>query len=190
MKTLRKFLLVALPLSLLLTACQPPAPNDLEVIKSYPPGGKYFKSSMKSLHFIIEVNDIAKVDTTFNHYITAYQLPVSAMGIPDGLYTGSSPLDAFDYRHVVSIDVKDEIITSIDYNEVKDSGSGKQEDEAYCKEMKSAGTTPAIAYPLMEKQMLEKQDMMDVDAVSGATYSLYRMRYALTVALIKGKLAQ
>ena len=51
------------------------------------------------------------------------------------------------------------------------------------------GTTPAIAYPVMEKQMLEEQDMMSVDAVSGATYSLYRFRYALTVTMIKGLLS-
>ena len=50
--------------------------------------------------------------------------------------------------------------------------------------MSASGTTPATAYPILENQLIEKQNMMAVDAVSGATYSLYRFRYALTVALM------
>ena len=53
--------------------------------------------------------------------------------------------------------------------------------------MSISGTTPAVAYPMLEKQIVEKQNMMDVDAVSGATYSLYRFRYAMTVGLMKAK---
>jgi major membrane immunogen (membrane-anchored lipoprotein) len=108
--------------------------------------------------------------------------------IPDGTYSAAAPADAFDYQHVVTISLKNEKITSVDYNKIKHSGKGKQEDTAYCKEMRSAGTTPAIAYPIMEKQLLEKQNIMEVDEVSGATYSLYRMRYALTMALMKATL--
>ena len=50
--------------------------------------------------------------------------------------------------------------------------------------MSVTGTTPAIAYPVMEKMLLSTQDMMQVDGVSGATYSLYRFRFAVTVALM------
>jgi len=41
----------------------------------------------------------------------------------------------------------------------------------------------------LEKQLVEKQDVLQIDAVSGATYTLYRFRYAVIVALIKAKLA-
>lgn len=51
--------------------------------------------------------------------------------------------------------------------------------------MKVSGTTPAIAYPHMEESLMANQDLMQVDGVSGATYSLYRFRYAVTVALMK-----
>ena len=55
--------------------------------------------------------------------------------------------------------------------------------------MLEAGTSPAIAYPDMEKQLVEKQEMWEVDATSGATYSLYRFRYAVTLAIMKAEMA-
>jgi major membrane immunogen (membrane-anchored lipoprotein) len=41
----------------------------------------------------------------------------------------------------------------------------------------------------MEKQLVAKQEMWEVDATSGATYSLYRFRYAVTLALMKAEMA-
>lgn len=170
---------------MIITGCQHQKAKDIDIIKAFKPEDKYFKSSLMSLHFIIETSPIEKVDTTFKQILNSYQLPVSASGIPDGTYHAASPADAFDYQHVITITVKDEKIVAVDYNESKPTGKGKQEDSVYCHEMEPAGTTPAIAYPIMENQLLKKQDMMEVDAVSGATYSLYRMRYALTMALMK-----
>ena len=129
-----------------------------------------------------------KVDTQFGQLIKMWGLPTDAQGCRDGVFTGASPADAYDYRHVVEIRIEDGKIVEVDYNEVKADGKGKQEDEAYCEEMSAAGTTPAIAYPAMEKDLLASQDMMKVDAVSGATYSLYRFRYAVMVALMKAQI--
>jgi major membrane immunogen (membrane-anchored lipoprotein) len=125
------------------------------------------------------------VDTLFRQLIEAYDLPVSASGVKDGVYTGESPYDAFDYKHVVKIRVEDGKFVEVDYNEVKRDGHGKQEDEEYCEEMSVTGTTPAIAYPDMEEMLLTTQDITKVDGVSGATYSRYRFRYAVTIALMK-----
>lgn len=161
---------------------------DLEEIKAFHREDKYFKSSLVSLHFIIETSDIPKVDTIFSQIFNGYKLPVNPKGMPDGLYTGESPYDAFDFRHVVKIKIEDETIASVDYDEIHISGWGKQENEEYCREMSNSGTTPAIAYPVLENQLIDKQDIMDVDAISGATYSLYRFRYAVAVALMKAGL--
>jgi major membrane immunogen (membrane-anchored lipoprotein) len=114
-----------------------------------------------------------------------YDLPISAEGAKDGSYVGASPYDAFDYRHEVKIQIKEGKIVALDYNEVKKDGHGKQEDEEYCEEMSVTGTTPAIAYPIMEEMLLTAQNMMQVDGVSGATYSLYRFRFAVTLALMQ-----
>ncbi|UCE42410.1 MAG: FMN-binding protein [Candidatus Aminicenantes bacterium] len=163
--------------------------DDLDVVKQFKPDDKYFKASLVSLHFIMETSPISRVDQTFSHLIKSHDLPISAQGCKDGVYTGESPFDAYDYKHVVKIEITDEKIVSVDYNEIKKDGIGKQEDEEYCREMSVTGTTPAKAYPKLESQLIEKQNILKVDAVTGATYSLYRFRYAVMIALIKAKLA-
>ena len=171
----------------MLYACKTPV-EGLDAVKPYHPEDKYFKSSLVTLHFVIETSPIPEIDTLFSQLRTLYDLPVDASGANDGVFTGESPYDAFDYKHVVTIEIRDEEIVSVDYNEVNKEGIGKEEDKAYCEEMSITGTTPAIAYPIMEEQFLETQDLLEVDAVSGASYSLQRFRYALTVALIKARL--
>ncbi len=162
--------------------------DSLDRVKAFKPEDKNFKSTLVSLHFMMETSAVEKVDTLFRQLIEIYELPLSAEGAKDGTYTGVSPYDAFDYRHEVKIRIRNGKITALDYNEVKKDGKGKQEDLEYCEEMSVSGTTPAIAYPAMEKMMLSTQDMMEVDGVSGATYSLYRFRYALTLALMQALL--
>ncbi|MFC1724749.1 hypothetical protein ACFL4T_03915 [candidate division KSB1 bacterium] len=162
--------------------------DSLDEIKDFKPENKYFKSSLVTLHFKIETSPIPEIDSLFTRMINYYGLPVTAEGCKDGVYTGESPYDAYDYKHVVIIKIKNGKITSVDYNEVHKNGKGKQEDEEYCKEMSVTGTTPAVAYPDMEKQLLEKQNIQEIKAVTGASYSLYRFRYAVTVAFMKAGL--
>lgn len=172
----------------LVFSCSPLQEGDLDKIRKFKPDDKYFKSTLVSLHYVIETSPVEEVDTLFGQLIEIYDLPVHAGGIKDGTYTGSSPYDAFDYKHVVKIRIENGEIVEVDYNEVKYDGIGKQEDVAYCEEMSVSGTTPAIAYPAMEEMLIATQDMMKVDGISGATYSLYRFRYAVTVALMKALL--
>ena len=163
--------------------------DSLDAIKDFKPDDKYFKSGLVTLHFQIETSPIPKVDTLFNRNVNYYKIPVNPDSCADGEYTGESPYDAFDYKHVVKLKIKDGKIVAVDYNEIHKSGKGKQEDEEYCKEMSVMGTDPSIAYPVMEKQLLEKQNINEIGAVTGASYSLYRFRYAVMVALMKGVLA-
>ena len=160
----------------------------MDVAKQFHPEDKYFKASLVSLHFVVETSPIARTDSTFAQLVQEQSLPTNAQGCDDGIYSGESPYDAFDYKHIVKLKIKNEKIISVDYNEVKKNGLGKQEDEEYCREMSVTGTTPAIAYPLYESQLMDKQDIMKIDAVTGATYSLYRFRYAVMIALIKANL--
>jgi major membrane immunogen (membrane-anchored lipoprotein) len=159
--------------------------DSLDEIKAFKPDNKYFKSSLVSLHFMMETSPVEEVDTYFQQLILMHELPVNAEGAKDGTYIGATPYDAFDYRHEVKIRIQGGEIVEVDYNEVKKDGKGKQEDEEYCEEMSVTGTTPAIAYPLMEEMILTTQNLMEVDAVSGASYSLHRFRLAMTIALMK-----
>ena len=185
----QKFTLVILSVCFLLISCQPIKEN-LNDLKAFKPDDKYFKAGIISLHFIIETSSIPKIDSLFQNLVTQNDLPMSAKNCPDGEYYGESLYDAYDYKHVIKIQIKDEKIILADYNETHLNGNSKQEDSLYCKEMSITGTTPAIAYPNMEQQLLEKQNIMKVDAVSGASFSLYRFRYATMIALMRAHIKQ
>ncbi|MCG8580988.1 MAG: FMN-binding protein [Bacteroidales bacterium] len=182
-----KYLIAALNLTLILmmasSCCH--SKDSLDDISNYVPGNKYFKASMVGLHFLIETLPASESDSIMRQLISNHQLPVEAITAADGVYTGESPYDAYDYKHVVKLTIKSGKITAIDYNEVHKNGIGKEENEQYNIEMSAGGAMPSDAYPQMEKQLLEVQNMLQVDAVSGATYSLNRFRYALLVALMK-----
>ena len=162
--------------------------DSLDQVKSFVPEDKYFKSALVALHFVKESSPIEETDTLFRQLIALYDLPVGPEGAGDGTFTGESPYDAYDYKQVVKIKIKDQKIIEVDYNEVKKGGKGKQEDAEYCEEMSVTGTTPAIAYPILEQRLLDAQNILKVDAVSGASYSLYRFRYAVMIALMKANL--
>ena len=182
-------IMLLVPLFLMPSCNTCDCPEDgIDKVINFKPEDKYFKSALVSLHFMMETSPVSEVDTQFNRLIEAFDLPVSAEGAKDGTYIGTTPYDAFDYRHEVKIKIKEGKIVEVDYNELKKDGHGKEEDVDYCEKMSVSGTTPAIAYPIMEKMLLSTQDMMQVDAVSGATYSLHRFRLAVTVALMQAYL--
>jgi major membrane immunogen (membrane-anchored lipoprotein) len=180
--------LASLFLALILISSCTCKEDNLDSIKDFRPEDKYFKSSLVSLHFVMETSPIEEVDTLFAQLIKLYDLPISPLGLNDGTFTGASPYDAFDYKHEVTLKIEDGRIIELDYNEVNKNGVGKQEDKAYCEDMSVTGTSPAIAYPIYENELLRTQNILDVDAVSGASYSLYRFRYAITIALMKASL--
>jgi major membrane immunogen (membrane-anchored lipoprotein) len=163
--------------------------DELSDIAAFKPDDKYFKASLVSLHFIIETSPIMRSDTIFRNIVNGYELPIDAEGCPNGRYIGESPYDAYDYKHIITLEIKDEKIIFADYNEVHRNGTGKQEDSLYCAEMSITGTTPAIAYPQMEKNLINVQNIMAVDGVSGASASRYRFRYATIIALMRARLS-
>lgn len=172
---------------LLLTACHSVTNDPFDVVKKYHPDDPYFKAAMVSLHFIIETTYGPEVDTTMVMLIDNYQLPTDASGAADGVYMGISPYDAYDYAHVVELTIEGGKIVKVDYDEVHRNGNGKQDDKEYNKHMLENGTNPSIAYPLYESQLLNNQNIWGVDAVSGATSSLYRFRFAVIVALMQAQ---
>jgi len=139
---------------------------------------------LEKIHWIIERSDMNKVKAVFKEICDENHFSSLMSGLKDGSYKGSSPADDFGYRHEVFFDIKGGKLISIDYDEINTEGHAKQSNEEYCKEMLQSGTTPAIAYPNYEKQMLDKQDFNKIDAVSGASYSDYRLRLAILYAIL------
>lgn len=162
--------------------------DDLDKIKQYHPDKKYFKAGMKNLFFRIETNETFMVDSTMKQFFDKYEIPTNASGCADGVYSAESPYDAFDYKHIITIQIQNESIITVNYDEVSKNNAGKRTDKKYNQEMSRGGASLEDAYPFMEKELLLKQDIQDVDAVSGATYSLFRFRYVMGIALMKAKI--
>jgi len=139
---------------------------------------------LEKIHWIIERSDMAKVRLSFQKICSENHFSSIVSGLKDGTYKGSSPADDYGYRHEVVFEMKNGKMISIDYDEIHTNGHAKQHDEEYCKQMLQSGTTPAIAYPVYEKEMLNKQDFNQVDAVSGASYSNYRFKLAILYAIM------
>lgn len=139
---------------------------------------------LEKIHWTIEQSDMNKVRSSFKQICDENHFSSLVAGLKDGIYKGASPADDYGYRHEVTFEMKGGQMISIDYDEINAEGHAKQSNREYGDAMKQSGTTPAIAYPLYEKQMLEKQDFNKIDAVSGASYSDYRMRLAILYAIL------
>jgi major membrane immunogen (membrane-anchored lipoprotein) len=139
---------------------------------------------LEKIHWIIERSDMNKVRTAFHEICEENHFAGLVSGLKDGTYKGASPADDYGYRHEVVFEMKGGKMISVDYDEIYTDGHAKQHDEEYCKRMLQSGTTPAIAYPIYENQMLSKQDFNQVDAVSGASYSQYRFKLAILYAVL------
>ena len=86
--------------------------------------------------------------------------------------------------HEVVFEMKSGKMISIDYDEIHHDGHAKQCNEDYCNRMLQSGTNPAIANSKYEMEMLTKQNYNQIDAVSGASYSLYRFKLAILYAIL------
>jgi len=139
---------------------------------------------LEKIHWVIEHSDMKKVRSAFQEICDENQLTSVFSGLKDGIYKGASPADDYGYRHEVVFEMKGGKMISVDYDEIHTDGRAKQNNEEYCKEMLRSGTTPAIAYPSYENQMLKKQDLNQIDAVSGASYSQYRFKLAILYAIL------
>jgi major membrane immunogen (membrane-anchored lipoprotein) len=144
---------------------------------------------LEKLHLIIERSDMDKVRSEFQKICNDNNFPSLVSGLKDGTYKGATPFDDYNYKHEVVFEMKNGKMVSIDYDEIHRDGHAKQHDEEYCKNMLQSGTTPAIAYPKYESGMMNKQNFNEIDAVSGASYSLYRFKLAILYAMLNsGKL--
>jgi len=138
---------------------------------------------LEKLHWTIERSDMAKVRKEFQEICNSNRFPSLVSGLKDGIYKGATPDDDYGYRHEIVFEMKNGKMISVDYDEIHQDGHAKQPDQEYGKRMMKSGTSPAIAYVSYENQMLEMQDFNKVDAVTGASYSLYRFRLAILYAI-------
>jgi major membrane immunogen (membrane-anchored lipoprotein) len=139
---------------------------------------------LEKTHWMIERSDINKVKTEFQEICNENHFSSIVKGLKDGTYKGATPADDYGYIHEVIFEIQNGKMVSLDYDEINSDGHAKQSNKEYCEQMLQSGTTPAIAYPKYETEMIVKQDFNLVDAVSGASYSLYRFKLAILYAIL------
>lgn len=90
----------------------------------------------------------------------------------DGTYTAEGEPDERGWKGLVEVVVEGGKITSVNYDEVSEDNELKSEDEEYAASMKGAsGISPAEAYEQLENALISRQDVDEIDLVSGATAS-------------------
>lgn len=135
------------------------------------------------IHNVIEHSNVDSLKVKFSNEVINLKLKTDATNCNDGNYSSSSPADDFGYRHIVAITIKSGKIKTIHYDEVPKEGYSKRNDDVYNQEMGTLGTEARKAFALYEEQLLKKQCLKKVDAVTGATYSLYRFKMVVAKAL-------
>lgn len=146
------------------------------------------EDDFKNLHLVVERTHPDTVDKTIRKFYKAWEIPVKATELPDGRYEAESPLDDYQYRHIISFEVEDGKFLNVDYDEIKFSGKSKTGEAKYNLKMNEnvKGSAPETTYPAYEKQIEEKQNLMEIDAISGATYTKYRLQLVAALAIVQG----
>jgi len=149
---------------------------------------KVSDADWEKLHLLIERSSVDNVKENFKLFVKKNALETKALNCRDGKYIGLTPADDYGYIHIVFLEINQGKIVDIHYDELKSNGKSKRTDIDYNKEMLKSGTSPSIAYPIYEQELIKNQDYMKVDAVTGATYSLYRFRLAVAKAFEKANI--
>lgn len=104
----------------------------------------------------------------------------------DGVYHAEyDRKDARNWIPYVDITIKDNKISKAYYDYTNDAGDIRTNDESYTKNYSAAndGMTPREAFDKLGSQLVDKQDIQKVDAVSGATHSSRNFTELATAAL-------
>lgn len=92
--------------------------------------------------------------------------------LKDGTYKAESDYDSRGWKVVHTITVKDGKITESDFGYENKDGQKKADDEEYNKNMKAkSGVSSKEATEQLNKELVDKQNVDDVEVVSGATHT-------------------
>lgn len=106
----------------------------------------------------------------------------------DGTY--HAEFDRYDPRNwipYVDVTIEDGKITKAYYDYTNESGDKRTEDKAYMEAYSAAnnGMTPRQAFDRLSQELVDKQDISKVDAVSGATHTSRNFTKLVPAALVK-----
>ncbi len=139
---------------------------------------------------------------TFEDMVREYRLPVSPADCRDGIIKaaakhqekGTMSTSRY-YDDVIIIEIKQGRIKSVFYDETNGYGS-KRNDEMYNRNMKYGMTLPYLAgtglsadeiFGMLQDGLMRDQEVYHLDAVTGATESLYRFKTACIRAFMEAR---
>lgn len=168
--------------------------KDVQEVSTSDKLAKYKKLNMtleeafETLYTKVETTHPGLLEPLFKRYIEEVEIPTTPKGSKDGVYTVESPYDNMGFKHVITLEIKDEKIVSVKYDEIYQEEYGKESHEEYNKAMKAdTGSCPKEAYPIYRNKLIETQDLLSIDSVSGATFSLYRFNAVASKALYESR---
>jgi major membrane immunogen (membrane-anchored lipoprotein) len=150
------------------------------------PGTVDLETIFQKMEQYVEINSIPNVRAVFEFFSREVSVPSDARLLSDGTYSAESIVDNYHYKHVVSLNVRDGRIVSCEYDEIKTDGSSqKRSDSTYCAAMrKVTHTSPAEAYPVFEKSLIDNQNLDQIHSVTGASYSYFRFKTTVLRAMM------
>jgi major membrane immunogen (membrane-anchored lipoprotein) len=78
----------------------------------------------ESMETYIERHAVSDVRAVFEFFVALISAPVTARNKADGIYRAESITDDYHYRHVISLTLKDGKFVRVNYDEVKQDGTG------------------------------------------------------------------
>lgn len=105
--------------------------------------------------------------------------------LKDGVYkVAFDNFDSHDWKAQVELEIKDSKIANVKFDYVNKEGKLKSQDAEYKKSMESkSGTYPEKYIKELQDQLIQKQDIAAVDAVTGATSSSNNFKELVKYAL-------
>lgn len=111
--------------------------------------------------------------------------------LKDGYYTAEMAEYHNGWKEFVTICVKSGDIVSVEYNAANESGFIKSWDMAYMRRMNGArGTYPNQYTREYARQVIEKQNAEEIDAISGASTSVKLFEKLIAAAMELSKTAK
>ena len=102
----------------------------------------------------------------------------------DGTYTLEEKNYKNDYKYTMTLEIKDGIISEVDFDSINKEGLSKREDSEYIEIMKEkSGTSPDVFLDELENNLEEVKDPSKVDTISGATHTADSFKEYATMIL-------
>lgn len=102
----------------------------------------------------------------------------------DGTYNAEGETDERGWKATIEVTVENGKITEAKFDEVKEDGTLKSQDEAYIERWSSAtGAKAPEVYAQLEEDLIEKQNPEDVETITGATQATEKFKTLAAEAL-------